>query len=381
MSEKTKKVTIITLVAVLILSAFFGAGYVFGKVTTLGPESELGAIPHAWNLIFETYVEKDKLDAVKLSQGGIRGIVKALDDPYSAYLDPETHQLGITSVHGIFEGIGAHVGMRDEKITIIAPIEGTPAEKAGIKPGDVILAINGETTEELSLNEAVLKIRGQAGTPVILLVLHQDETEPVEIEIIRAPIEVPSVRYEMKDNIAYIRLIQFTMRTTEELRQALEGVIQENPVGIVLDLRYNPGGVVQATVDATSFFLPEGIVLKIVDNEKRETIMEVKQGGLKTDLPMVVLVNEFSASSSEVMSGALQDYGRATIAGKTTFGKGSVNNIFNLFDGSGLFLTTARWLTPNGNLIEGTGITPDYELDLEDDEAVQWAIDFLKGNK
>jgi carboxyl-terminal processing protease len=214
---------------------------------------------------------------------------------------------------------------------------------------------------------------------VSLLVLHEGETEPELIEIVRAEIEVPSVYFEMRDDIAYINITDFTERTAEELTTVMESINQQAAAGIIVDLRGNPGGLIDAVVDVASFFLEEGVVLDMVDNEGRHTTCSVEPNEMVTDLPLVVLVDGFSASGSEALVGALQDYGRATIAGSVTFGKGSFNILRQLGDGSGLYITTGRWLTPNGRLIEGEGLSPDYELELEGDDAIQWAIDFLGG--
>jgi len=298
--------------------------------------------------------------------------------PYSDYLDPEMYQLSLSSFSGSFEGIGAHVAARDEQIVIIAPIPDSPADMAGIRAGDVILEVDGESTLEMSLTEVVLLVRGPRGTSVRLLVLHEGETEPVEIEIVRAEIELSSVSFEMRGDIALITITHFSERTDAELESVLESVVGEAE-GIILDLRSNPGGILDAVVSVASRFLTEGIVIDVVDNQGEHTTMSVEHKGLTTDLPLVVLVDEFSASGSEVLAGALQDHGRAVVAGRTTFGKGSVNMLRQLSDGSGIYITTARWLTPDGRLIEGKGIDPNYELELEDEAAIQWAIDYLQG--
>jgi carboxyl-terminal processing protease len=287
----------------------------------------------------------------------------------------------LSSLEGELEGIGAQVAIRDEQITIIAPIANSPAAAAGIRAGDVVLEVDGQSTVEMSLAEAVLNIRGPKGTSVRLLILHQDESEPEEIEIVRDKIELPSVHFEMREDIAYINITHFSGHTSEELSATLESMTREEIRGIILDLRSNPGGILEIVVDVTSYFLPEGVVVSVVDNRKEQTALEVNPKELITDLPMVVLVDSFSASGSEVLAGALQDYGRATIAGSQTFGKGSVNVLHKLKDGSGLFITTARWLTPNGRLIEGEGIKPDHELELEGEEAIQWAMDYLKSHE
>ncbi len=377
--SKTIKITLISLLLGVILTLSFGIGCALGTRTSPNPEQNLDTVEEAWNIIFRDYVDKERLDSTTLSQGAIRGMVEALDDPYTAYLDPETYQLNLSSLRGKYEGIGAYVGMKDEQIIIIAPIADSPAAKAGIKAGDIILEIDSKSATGISLAEAVINIKGPKGTSVTLLILHQDETEPVKIEIVRAEIEVTSVRFEMREDIALITITYFSEHTSEELFPVLQSITEEAATGIILDLRANPGGLLQEVVDIASYFLTEGVVVSVVDNEGKLTTSEVTPKGVFTELPMVVLVDSYSASGSEVLAGALQDYERATIAGTTTFGKGSVNILHELGDGSGLYITTARWLTPNDRLIEGKGIDPDYELELIGEDAIQWAIDYLKG--
>ena len=368
---------IIGLLLVAVLALCFGTGYNLGRIPP-GPSEGLEIVKQAWNIIFDDYVDRDQLDSSTLSQAAIEGMVEALDDPYSSYLDAEAHQLGLSSLEGEIEGIGAQVAIREEQLTIIAPIADSPAAKAGIRAGDIVLEIDGRSTSEMSLAEAVLNIRGPKGTSVRLIILHQDETEPEEIEIVRAKIELSSIRFEMKGDIAYINITHFSMRTSEELLTVLESMNEEEVGGIILDLRSNPGGILDEVIDVVSYFLTEGVVVSVVDNQGERTALEVKPSEVSTDLPTVVLVDSFSASGSEVLAGALQDHGRAIIAGSKTFGKGSVNVLRQLQDGSGLYITTARWLTPDGRLIEGEGITPDHGLELEGEEAIQWAIDYLR---
>ena len=379
MSKVLKIMVIALLVVSLALS--FGAGCALGTRTPPSSSQSLDIVEEAWNIIFQDYVDKDRLDASALSEGAIKGMVEALDDPYTVYLDAETYQLSLSSLEGGFEGIGAEVAVRDNQLVIIAPIANSPADKAGIRAGDRILEIDGKPTSEMSLVEAVLLVRGPKGTSVRLLILHQDETEPEEIEIVRAEIELTSVRFEMRQDIAYVNITHFSEGTDEELSPVLDSITGEAATGIILDLRSNPGGVLPAVVDVASHFLKEGIIVDVVDNQGNHTIITVNHKEATTDLPLVVLVDSYSASGSEVLAGALQDYGRATIAGTRTFGKGSVNILRQLEDGSGLYITTARWLTPSGRLIEGEGICPDYELEVEGEDAIQWAIDYLKSNK
>ena len=378
--SKILKIVVIALLVVN-LALFFGVGCAVGIKAPFGSTQSLGIVDEAWDILFRDYVDKDKLDETKLSQGAVRGMVEAVDDPYTAYLDPATYELSLTRLEGTYEGIGATVSIEDDQIVVIAPIAGSPAEKAGIRPGDKVLEIDGVSTEGMSLVEAVVIIRGPQGTPVRLLVLHQDETEPVEIEIVRDEIELPSVRYEMREDIAYINISHFSELTNGQLSSALESITHEAATGIIIDLRSNPGGLLQGVIDVASYFLTEGVVVDVVDNRGGHTTATVTRREVTTDLPLVILVDSFSASGSEVLAGALQDHGRAVIAGTTTFGKGSVNILRQLKDGSGLYITTARWFTPQGRLIEGEGISPDYELELEGEDAIQWAIAYLNAGK
>ncbi len=377
MSERAKTIVIVLLVAAVV-AVSFGTGWVMG--TRSSPRQSLGVVEQVWNIIFQDYVDKDKLDAQALAQGAIRGMVEALDDPYTSYLDAAAYELNMKSLEGKFDGIGAYVNAEDGQVVVIAPVAGSPADKAGIKAGDVILEVDGRPTAGMSLVEVVLNVRGPKGTVVTLLILHDGETEPEVIEIVRAEVELPSVLFEMQEDIAYINITNFTERTAVELYPVMEEVGQQAS-GIILDLRSNPGGLLTTVVDVAGFFLEEGVLIDVVDNEGGHVAYSVESGGMTTELPLVVLVDEYSASGSEVLAGALQDYGRATIAGKKTYGKGSANVLYPLTDGSGLYITNARWFTPNGRLIEGQGLPPDYELDLENEDAVQWAIDFLRGKE
>jgi carboxyl-terminal processing protease len=371
----------LALLLVIIIALSFMAGYTLGARSPATVPDELDSVIEAWNIIFQEYVEPGRLDAGELSEGAIQGMMEALDDPYSAYLDAETYQQFLESIEGQYEGIGAHVTIRDEQIIIIAPIPDTPAARAGIRAGDRIMEIDGQSTEGMSLEEAVIMIRGAQGTSVSIQILHEGSTEPELVEIVRAEIEVPSVYFEMKGTIAYIKISHFAERTAEELAPVMHDIGQGDATGIILDLRSNGGGLVTTVVQVASYFLDKGVVFYIVDRQGEKEALNVLSNVETTDLPMVVLVDKYSASGSEVLAGTLQDYGRATIAGQTTFGKGSANELRDLGNGAGLYITTARWLTPNGRLIEGEGLHPDYELNLEEVDAVQWAVDHLQNGQ
>jgi len=376
--KKRAKITIIALLSLAIIALSFGTGCALAARHATVQEPGLEVVEQARDIILDTYVDKDGVDATTLTQGAIKGMIEALDDPHSSYLDAETYQMSLDVLKGKFNGIGAYMAVEDEQLMVIAPIADSPAAQAGIRAGDIILEIDGVSALEISLSEAVLNIRGPKDTPVNLLVLHQNETEPVEIEIIRDEIDSPSIISEMMGDIAYINITYFTERTNEELYPVLESITQYAASGIILDLRSNPGGLIQPPVDIAGYFLEEGIAFTIVDNQGNRTPLSIKPNRIVTDLPLVVLVDRYTASSSEILAGTLQDHARATIAGTTTYGKGSINALYPLKDGSGIYVTTARWLTPNDYLIEGEGIHPDYELELEGEDTIQWAIDYLK---
>ena len=341
-------------------------------------------VEEVWQLLEQQHITRSDLDSDKISEAAIRGMLESLDDPYASFLDAEQFSMESQDVHGSFEGIGAHVGMRDEKITIIAPMPDSPAEKAGIRSGDVILGINGSSTADTTLLEAVSKIRGEKGTTVDLLILHANETAPVTITVRRGVIQIDSVSFQlMPDNIGYIYISNFTESTKSEVETALKAFKESTASGsLVLDLRNNPGGLLNSVVDVTSLFIDDGLVLYEIDGSGARKDWPVRRTGNKQDYPMVVLINQFSASASEVLCGALMDHQRATVIGTKSFGKGSVNILRSLSDGSGIYFTVAHWFTPNGTLIEGSGIKPDVLVDIPVDSTndiqMEKALEILK---
>jgi carboxyl-terminal processing protease len=375
------------LLVILFIVAYVGAGCDWEQWVTSPTEREFDIIEEAWQIILDDFVDSDELDLNKLSQSAIEGMIGALDDPYSAYYDAEDYALTQGDLEGSFGGIGVKIRLDEEgQLTVVAPLVGSPAQREGIMAGDKILEIDGETTEGLSLTEATFKVRGELGTQVTLRILHQGEDVPQDIVITREKIELASVLSSiLADNIAHIEVSHFSSRTGSEIISALEDITAEGVSGIILDLRDNVGGVLDAAVDLASQFLKEGVILYVIDGKGNRETWEVRKGGLATDLPLAVLVNGLSASASEIVAGALQDHGRGVIIGTKTLGKGSVNHFHQLSDGSAIYITTARWYTPNERQIEGQGILPDVtvEITAEDIEAgydpqLERAIEYIK---
>lgn len=325
----------------------------------------------AYTILVREYVEKEKVDPDKLAEGAIRGMVEALGDRHTAYISPETLRLQNSELEGEFQGIGAEIQRSPDgsRIVIVAPLKGTPAEKAGLKPGDLIMAVNGEDTEGWSVVDAVTKIRGPKGTPVTLRIRKLNSGEEVDITIVRGVIDQPSLAFRMLEDAPYgvIVLDQFTAKSAGEVRNAIGKLKDQGAKGLIMDLRGNPGGLLTTTVDIASEFLDKGLVTYEVDGRGNRRDWNVKTGGTAKDIPLVVLVDQGSASGSEVLAASLQEkcgHGRAVLIGQKTFGKGSVNTLRELSNGGGLYLTFARWYSPNGCLIEGEGITPDVAVAL-----------------
>lgn len=323
----------------------------------------------AWNLVHDQYVNQPVDDTV-LMQGAIRGMMEAVGDDYTYYMDPKAHEMESTSLSGEYQGIGAYVDTQGDYLTIVSPLEGSPAKAAGLRPGDQIIAIDGEDMTGVAPEEARQKVLGEAGTTVVLTIQREGESEPLEYSIVRARITVPSVTGEMRDDgIAYIDINQFGDNTTAQLRDKLDELLAQNPKGIILDLRFNPGGYLITSVEVMSEFIDEGVVLIEQYGDGTRDTYNALGNGRATDLPIVVLINEGSASASEIVAGALQDYGRAKLVGVQSFGKGSVQVVSPLSNEQGAArVTIAKWLTPNERMIQGIGLTPDYVVEMTDDD-------------
>jgi len=377
MPSPARKVLLLLVSTVLILSVLY-LGYNLGLAAP-STDKNLATIEEAWKVIHADYVDPSKIDSSALSQAAVQAMMDTLNDPHSEYFDAQMYQQLQNDLTGSYGGIGSSVTIMDGQMTVASVNSGSPAEQAGLKTGDAILEINGVSTTGMSTEEAVSMVQGSSGTQVTMLVRHQGDTTSVLLTITRANIQIHSVSFEMRGDIAYIVISQFSNTTNDELTPVLQTIAQNGAKGIIIDLRDNPGGPETAVVDVASRFVTSGTVLTVRYNDGSEDVVKTTHHAETTTHAMVVLVNEISASVSEVITGALQDYGLATIAGTVTFGKGSVNNFFVLPDGSAIYLTIARWLTPNGHLIEGKGITPDVTLDSSTADWVQWAIDHLHG--
>ena len=381
--NRTLRSFILVLLLLFLVTLSFGLGYFSAPRS---PATELPLIQEAWRALSQDYVDPKALEPQALERGAIRGLIDALKDPYTAYLDPEHYQMELSSLQGKFEGIGAQVTKRDKDLIVILPFPGSPAEKAGLRSGDKVLQVNGEDISGLSLNEAVLRIRGPRGTSVQLLILHEGAKEPQEVAVVRAEIKVESVTVSQREEVAIIRIISFNETTPRELREVLSRLPRQTRA-LLLDLRANPGGLLSAVVEMAGQFLEEGqVVLYEVDRQGERQPWTAPDGGLALDYPLAVLVDKYSASGSEVLTGALQDHKRAAVFGTTTFGKGSVNIIRNLSDGSALYITRNRWLTPQGRPIEGKGLDPDFTVETTPqdqeqgrDPVLEAALQHLRG--
>jgi len=396
--SRSKKIVLFISIIILILGSY-SLGFWAGKKTYLSgagftpriinkeyspSEIDFSLFWHVWDLVKEKYV--GPIDYQKMFYGAISGMVNALGDPYTAFMNPEEAQTFTNEMKGTFEGIGAEVGIKNNQLLIIAPLEDSPAKKAGLLSGDKILKINGQDTTGLSLSEAVSKIRGPKGTEVKLLISREGFSEPKEFTIVRDLIKVKSVSWEMKNSeIAYIRLRSFDENSANEFKDAATEILAKNPRGIILDLRDNPGGYLDSSVEIASEFIPKGVIVyeKFKDGRKKE----YKATGNATleKFKLVVLINKGSASASEIVAGAIKDYRRGTLVGEQTFGKGSVQDLDELKGGAAIRITIAWWLTPSGRSINEEGIKPDMVVKMTEkdynqnrDPQLDKALELLK---
>ncbi|OGD86507.1 hypothetical protein A2164_02405 [Candidatus Curtissbacteria bacterium RBG_13_35_7] len=321
-----------------------------------------------FKILPEKYLDKSAVDGQKMLYGAISGMVRSLGDPYTAFLDPKQNELIKTDIAGSYEGVGIQIGFNEDKrLTVIAPLKGTPAEREGLLAKDLILKIDDIDTFEMTLPEAVEKIRGTAGTRVKLQLLREDETEPFEKEIERAQIDVKTVDLEYRNvengEIAIISVSRFGDKTDMEWDSAVEEIISKDVDGVIVDMRNNPGGLLTSSIYLAGDFVKGTIVKQKLSNGSIQSLPPSGQGRL-LKIKTIILINEGSASAAEIFAGAIQDKRRGQLIGEKTFGKGTVQDVVDLPGGSGLHVTIANWLTPNENSIHGVGITPDIVIEM-----------------
>ena len=353
-----------------------GAGYVQGASNS-GECTEaadvcrkFGDFWQVWNIAEDRFLDPQAINSDEMIAGAINGMLDSLNDQgHTRYLTAEQAQAQEEDLQGEFEGIGAYINLEGEYPSITAPIEGSPAEAAGVQAGDIILEVDGQTTRGLELEDVVKRVRGKPGTSVTLKLQHIDEEAPVDLTITRAAVTVPAVTWRMlPDNVALIKLNQFQSSATADLKQALAAAKEQGATRLVMDLRNNPGGLLDQAIGVSSQFLAkDSVVLRVRDRDGKEQVYKANESNPDTTTPMIVLINQGSASSSEIFTGAIQDSGRAKVIGVQTPGAGSVLTPIPLNDGSSVYLGTAEWLTPDGRTIRHEGIEPDEVLGLTGD--------------
>lgn len=363
---KQKRIILWTVIIFVALTGIFIGRLSIESVSAKGePYEKVKIFAEVLSLIKKNYVDEIK-DDKDLIYGAIKGMLSSLD-PHSSFMSPEIYREMQIGTKGEFGGLGIQIAIKDGVLTIIAPIEDTPAYRAGVKAGDKIIKINGESTKNISLHDAVTRLRGPKGSSVTITIVRKELEEPKDFTIIRDIIKIKSVKSKViDDKIGYVKLLQFQEKTSVELQKAMKTLEKEGINAFILDLRNNPGGLLNVSIDVASQFLPSEKLVVYIKGKSGERIeYNTRNSRPKYEYPMIVLVNEGSASASEIVAGALQDWDKAVVLGTQTFGKGSVQTVIPLSDGSGLKLTTARYYTPKGRSIQATGIKPDIVVKLE----------------
>ena len=388
-----KLFTLIFLVSIILAS--FGLGNYFGKSQCqICPPEEIdfSLFWEVYHKLQEKFVDKGKFDTQKMIYGAISGMVKSLGDPYTVFFPPEETKRFEEDVKGVFEGVGMEIGIKKGQLQVIAPLEGTPAQRAGLRAGDKILKINDTETSDLTVDEAVNLIRGPKGTEVTLTIFREEWLKTKEIKLVRDVIAVPSLKWEIKrpasgyPDIAYIQLYQFSENASADFRKVVIEILESPTQKIILDLRNNPGGYLEVAQDIAGWFLEKGKIVVIEDFGQGNKQEYKAQGpGTFSDYKIVVLINQGSASASEILAGALRDNRGILLIGEKSFGKGSVQELEKLKEGSSLKITVARWLTPKGQLITDVGLEPDIKVEMtekdyeeEKDPQLDKAIEIIK---
>jgi carboxyl-terminal processing protease len=394
-SQDRARLALVAVLVFAIVLASSGTGFAAGWY--LAPQAAPAANPpredlqqrfglfwEAWSIIEREYNADAPLDLQKMVYGAISGAINSLGDPYTTFSEPAQARIFEEDLEGSFEGIGATVDLVEGLLVIVEPLESSPALKAGLRPNDVILEVDGQSLQGLDLTEAISLIRGPKGTRVRLLIHRPGMLEPFEVELTRDKIDLPTVSHQMlEDGIAYVRLTEFNNQATTRLRAALRSLMEEEPRALIFDLRGNPGGYLHIAVQVASQFIREGVV--VIEKNSKGEVGELRADGrgLALDVPLVVLVDGGTASASEIVAGAIQDLGRGTLIGRPTYGKGSVQASYTLSDGSAVRVSIARWYTPNGHQLDGDGLTPDIvvepnpEQSADDDPVLERARQFI----
>jgi carboxyl-terminal processing protease len=379
----------------LMAVAAFAAGFVardfFSDRAVAGAGGDFALLDEAWSYVEATYLG-DQPPQQQVTYGAIRGALGALGDPYTMFVEPVAREEERNSLRGNYGGIGANLTRNDAGELILDPIPGNPAEAAGIRRGDVLLAVDGQAIiEEMTIAEIAQLVRGEKGTTVVLTVRHPDSSQPEEIAIVRGDILIPSVTYRLLDEapaIGYIQLSRFSGESSNEVSTAIAALQAAGAEQLILDLRHNGGGLLDAAIEVASHFLDGGPVMFQQSRNEQGRTYEAREGEIAPAMPLVVLIDGETASSSEILAGALQDRGRALLVGSRTFGKGSVQLVYDLSDGSSVHVTASRWYTPNRHEIDEHGLAPDIPvevtqeaIDRGQDLALEAAVDYLNGSE
>ncbi len=378
-----KKGIFLFVLLIIVLAGFAGGFYFRQSQIPVAPpaclintesgepaEFDFSLFWEAWQVLEKEFVDPDKIDYQQMIYGAISGMVSSLKDPYTVFMPPADSKIFKEDVSGEFQGVGMEIGIRNNELTVVAPLEGTPAFRAGLLAGDKILKVDETSTAGMTTDDAVKLIRGPKNTEVVLTIFREGWSETKEISIVRDVVEIPSLKLEMKeDNIAYIKLYHFSETGRTAFQQAGVQILNSQADRIILDLRNNPGGYLEVAQSIAGWFLEKGQVVTVEDfGGKKENKEYLAQGaGQLSTYPLIVLINQGSASGSEILAGALRDNRDVLLVGEQSFGKGSVQTLEDLTKGS-VKVTVARWLTPNGTLIDGEGLAPDVEIEMTEDD-------------
>lgn len=393
MKSNLSKYIVILVLALIIVVGSFSGGFIAGQAFPLLKKTSTAATPanpsvtsnsnsgsenldqlfapfwETWNYVNEQFVDQP-VDHTLMMRGAISGMLASLGDKHTSYMDPVMYEQQNAPLQGEYEGIGAWVDVTGEYVIIISAMPGSPAEEAGLKPDDQIRGVDGEDMTGIQGDLVLRRILGEAGTPVILTVYRKSNDTTFDVTIVREKITIPSVTGEMLDNgIAYVQLVNFGEKTTQDLKKILNDLMKENPKGLILDLRNNGGGYLNTAIEVSSQFVSESPIMIEEFGDGERITYKAKPNGIATKIPLVVLINEGSASASEITAGAIQDHQRGVLVGKTSYGKGSVQNWVSLQNDQGAIrITIARWLTPNERQINEVGLTPDFEVEITEED-------------